>query len=73
MNTILAMAPLPRPGVSAIVPHMVHAEVPAEARRVIHLGGNENPLGPSGMAIEAAEDSADYNILLPFCGAKYPH
>lgn len=57
-ESILKTVPLPRPGIKTITAHMVDLPAPAEALKVINLGGNENPLGPSVMAIEAAQRAA---------------
>src|SRR5690606_28382796 len=60
------LVPQPRPGVMAIdayVPGKSHA--PAGVSRVHKLSSNENPLGPSPKAVEAARNVADKLQLYP--------
>lgn len=60
------LRPQPRPGVmdiAAYVPGKSHA--PAGVARVHKLSSNENPLGPSPRAIEAAKAVADKLALYP--------
>lgn len=60
------LRPQPRPGVmdiAAYVPGKSHA--PAGVARVHKLSSNENPLGPSPRAVEAAKAVADKLALYP--------
>ena len=50
--------PMIRSGVNEITPHMVYLQPAADVSRVINLGGNENPHGPSPPAVEAARQAA---------------
>ena len=55
---IARVGPVTQPGVAEIAPHMASLQPLVEVPRVINLGGNENPLGPSPSAVAAARQAA---------------
>ncbi|MEM6943631.1 MAG: hypothetical protein AAF565_07775, partial [Pseudomonadota bacterium] len=48
---------VPRAGIMEITPYVGGESKVAGANRVIKLSSNENPLGPSPKALEAAQES----------------
>ncbi|MEM8624190.1 MAG: histidinol-phosphate transaminase [Pseudomonadota bacterium] len=60
---------VPRPGIMEITPYVGGESKVAGANRVIKLSSNENPLGPSPKALEAAQESIRHMALYPDGGA----
>lgn len=58
-------APRPNPWVDAIAPYVPGKSGVGDARRLAKLSANENPLGPSPAAIEAARAALDHAELYP--------
>lgn len=61
--------PRPRAAVAAIDPYVPGAAPPPTAGRALKLASNENPFGPSPLAVAAARASLDGVNLYPEAGA----